>query len=461
MAMQIRSDLDLPTLRIMLDAQYPGATDVVFQVVRGRGTPHEAARCPVRDLGLPQTLTGMRPIDDGRLTVPTEVLGRLADAVPGLGFSPLPPETALWLEFPSPRGSLYVMPWERLLQPLGRSVFRLPNHLLRPQAPGHTLQVAICASSPQAKAAFPPPAMIVPLAQQYLSMTGHDVTVHVFTDQAWFAEVHDALESFGPKVAMHDPSQSARYPQQVRTPRIATTAQLNNPWLLWIRDAMEGLALDFVHFVTHGYMSGDRGAIAVSSAPVLNTDRQLSRFIGWVELNGFLAQVGSWGLVLTGPVDNYSDAGLREVADSIAMNRPGVTMTHDFGSDVDGGEFGHALQTILGVAAPLDHPLSALTCWVHPRFVDFPVKDQDDLHVNADGSSVFVLGATTQALAETGTQSWIAAATRVLESQQVRWLPDSAELSADPAAVTALGNVADLVDRHVKRAMGARRGGES
>ena len=54
--------------------------------------------------------------------------------------------------------------------------------------------------------------------------------------------------------------------------------------------------LDFVHFVGHGYLSGDRGAIAVATSPTVNTDQQWSRFIGSVELNTFLSQVGAWGL---------------------------------------------------------------------------------------------------------------------------------------------------------------------
>ena len=71
--MQIRSDLDLPTLRILLDPQRTSFTEAVFQVVRGRDAPSEVARCSLGDLGLPNTLTGLRPVDDDRLTVPPRV----------------------------------------------------------------------------------------------------------------------------------------------------------------------------------------------------------------------------------------------------------------------------------------------------------------------------------------------------------------------------------------------------
>jgi len=452
MAMLIRSDLDLPTLRIMLDPQRMNFTEVVFQVVRGQREPREVARCSLRDLGLPAALVGMRPVDDRALTVPPGVLGKLRDAVPGLGSSPLPPDSALWLEFPSPRGFLYVVPWERLLERLERSLFRLPNHLVRPQAPGKTLDVAICASAPAAegKDYFPADSIIRPLALQYLGRTGHEVTVHVFTDDETYSA--RPLVDLGPRVVVHDPAASIRYGSPARSATVGTTAQVSNPWLQWVRDAIGDRALDFVHFVGHGYLSGDRGAIAVAAAPTDNRDLEWSRFIGAVELNTFLSQVGAWGLVLTGPPNNYSEAGLRELADSIAMLRPGVTMTHDFGADGDCAQLGLALQTVLAPASPLDHPLPAATCWVHPRFVEFPEEYRVDLSLDVDGSSIFVTGATKNALAGNTTQAWVAAASRVLEVQQIRWLPDSSGRIADPAALIALQNVADLVERHVRRA---------
>jgi len=450
MAMQIRSDLDLPTLRILLDPARTSFSEVVFQVVRGRGTPSEVTRCSLRDLGLPDTLTGMNPIVDNSLTVPAAAIAALKPQVDNLGPSPMPPQSALWLEFPSPRGYLYIIPWERLLEPLGRSLFRLPNHLVRPQAPGQTLEVAICASAPMAKAAFGPPDIVVGLTQHYLKRTGHEVTVHVFTDQAWYYPMQGAVGPFGSQVVVHDPADSIRFERPERSNRVGSSAQVVSPWLLWIREAMKGRPLDLVHFVSHGYLSGDRGAIAVASTPTLNTDRQWARFIGGVELSTFLSQVGAWGLLLTGPPNNFSEAGLRELADSIALVRPGITVTHDY--DADGGcaQFGLILQTVLAPGSPLDHPLPATTCWVHPRFVEFP-DAYDNLHLNVDGSSAFISGATKEALGNSTTQSWVASASRYLEGQQIKWLPDNLDDAADPAAVTALKNVADLVERHVSR----------
>jgi len=457
MAMQVRSDLDLPTLRILLDPARSDFTQAVFQLVRGRDTPRELARCSIHDLGLPQILTGARPIADEALRVPSDVLGILAASVPGLGPSPLPPSNALWLEFPSPRGSLYLMPWERLLAPLGRPLFRLPNYVVRPQAPGPNLEVAICASRPRAKVPFPSEDIVATIANQYLTHAGHDVTLHLFTDGP--VPLPGPVPAGRGHVIVHDPAAAAAYERPQRTARVGVSARLSNPWLLWMRDAVQGRRLDIVHFVMHGYLSGDRGAVAVATTPTVNTDEGMARFIGAAEMNAFLSQVGAWGLALTGPPGNYSEPGLRALADAIALVRPGVAITHDVGLDILGQEFGSCLRTVVAHEDSVDGALPAVTCWAHPAFVQFPDEDQADLHLNEDGSSAFIGPMTVDALSEPDTEAWVASASRVLEMQQVRWLPDSSEQAADPAAVGALRNVADLVERHVGREYPRSSGG--
>jgi hypothetical protein len=454
MAMQIRSEFELPTLRILLAPRRDSATEALFQVVRGSETPRDVARCSLRELGLPNTLSGMQPVSDYALTIPRNVVAELVSAVADVGESPLPPNNALWLEFPSPRGFLYIMPWERLLAPLGRRLFRLPNHLIRPQAPRRTLEVAFCASSPMAKIGFDTAELVDELVRQYRTASAREVKAHIFTDQDSFEQVAGRFSEHGDHAVVHDPSTAAHYSPPAPSVHVRTSAQLSNPWLLWIRDAMQSKPLDFVHFVSHGYMSGDQGAIAMAMSPTINTDEGLSRFIGSVELSTFLSQVGAWGLALTGPNQNYSEVGLRELADAIAMIRPGVTITHDRGNDSDCRQLGLVLRSVLDPQPGPADIWSAVTCWVHPKFVDYPDEYRDDLHVNADGSSAFIPDATKQALAGEGTEAWVASATRVLETQQVRWLPDSMDEPIDEAAVTALRNVADLVDRHVKRSYG-------
>jgi hypothetical protein len=456
MAIQVRSDFELPTLRIFTDPHRSRVTQAVFEVVRGDDTAREVTRCGLDELGLPDSLTGVRRLEDEQLTVPRRVIDDLQRAVSELGTSPLPPENALWLEFPSPRGYLYIAPWERLLADLDRTMFRLPYHLVRPQVPGPRLDVAICVSTPEAKTGFSVFEALEPLVRQYLSHTRDQVAVHIFTDEQWFHGLGAALSYLNTEgqVVVHDPQDAADYePAPDMSGTIGQSAEVSNPWLRWMRDAVGGSPLDFVHFVTHGYLSGNRGAIALAPSPTYNADRGWSRFLGSSEVSTFLAQIGAWGLGLTGPPGNYSAPGLRELADAIALSRPGVVITHDITLDSDCQELGAALQTVLSAhAPPLRGPLPSTTCWVHPRFVEFPEQYSSDLYLNADGSSAFVGGATMEALGDSGTESWVASASRALETQQMKWLPDAAEAPTDPAAVEALRNVADLVERHVSRA---------
>lgn len=452
--MQIRSDLRLPTLRILLDRERTTSA-VVFEIVLGRDTPQEVARCSLADLRLPETLSGNDSIHDGELKVPRKVLEALTTAARNLGPSPMEPEAALWLEFPSPRGFLYVVPWERLLAPIGRCMFRLPNHLVRPQAPGPGLEVAICASSPLAKTGFAPPRIMVDIADAYLARSGHNATIHMYTDATWVDELRQRLrhtDGMDGHIIVHDPIESDPFRTAPRTAALSVNSEVANPWLLWIMQSMHGRHLDVVHFVSHGYLSGDIGAIALARRPTRNDDRELARFIGSIEMTTFMSQVGAWGLMLSGPPHNFCEAGLRQLADSVALVLPGIALTHDLELDPTGEQLGLALQTMLAPGSPLDRPLSAMSCWVHPRFVATAEDHLEHLHLDVDGGSAFIHESMRDALAWADTQSWVASASRYLEMQQVQWIPDAVGESADPAAVAALKNVADLVERHVSRA---------
>jgi hypothetical protein len=454
MAMKLRSDLGLPTLRILLDAERTSIA-VVFQIVRGGGTRTEVVRCTLGDLGLPENLAGAGSIRDADLKVPSRVMEALSAAVKAVGPSPMQPESALWLEFPSPRGFLYVVPWERLLEPLGRCMFRLPNHMVRPEAPGSTLEVAICASTPLAKEGFEPIPIMVDLTASYLRHTGRDATVHLFADAHWVDALRAEISresDLTDHVVVHDPAESAPLRTPTRTATLSMDAEVVNPWLTWIMQSMAGRPLDIVHFLSHGHLTGDLGAIAVARRPTLDNDREMARFIGSIEMTTFLSQVGAWGLMLSGPPNNVCEAGLRQLADAVAMVLPGVALTHDVERDPRSQQLGVALATIFSSGSPLDGPLPAMTCWVHPRFVETDEAYPQDLYLEADGSSAFISASTRDALAHTETESWVASASRYIERQQVRWIPDSPEESADPAAVTALTNVAALVERHVVRA---------
>ncbi len=448
MAFLVRSSYDLPTIRVVMDTATE--TEVVFQVVKGRAEPVDVARCATAELGLPDRLHSK--MNDDQFHVPEQVLSRLRIAVDGVGGHP--GEDALWLELPGPRGYLYVLPWERLLAPLGRLVLRLPNHPLRPQAPATTLQVAICASAPVAKSPFAPSQAAMVAATGWRQYAGHEVTVHLFVDHSErYLLSGNSLDG----IVVHTQAEVVAHPEPPRTRRVSGGPEVANPWLLWMQEALQGNALDVVQFITHGYLSADRGAIALASTPSVNVDDELARFVGAPELSTFMSQVGAWALTLSGPPDNFCAAGQRELADTIARDNPGIVLVEQQDYGYSSSDFAQIIRTVFGGDPPPRKSLPGITCWSHPQFVQFPTGEQAGRWLTADGQSEFIRSATHAALAEDETPAWVAAGTRFLEAQQVMWLadePDQLNRPMDPDAAAALQSVSLLLEEHARRHLG-------
>jgi hypothetical protein len=341
-----------------------------------------------------------------------------------------------------PRGYLHLVPWERLLERLGRPLLRLPNHTLRPRASGTALQVGLCVHSPAAarakasassRAAFDPVPTVELAARLWQTRFGRRVTIHVFTD----ADSHDTLArdraALGPAVLLHEPLDIYR----VARDRAAGT----NPWLRWMGDSLD-TGLDVLHCVTPGFLTGGRGAIA------------LETLVGAAELCAFVSRVGAWSVVLSGPAGSrHSPAGLRELADAVAQVQPGVIVANEFATDHDGEQLGRAMAMAYG-ASPVTYALGAVTCWSHPKFVEYPPQTRDALLLTGDGGSSLIQSATQAALDRDETPVWVSACVRFLETQQAQWLPDADGEPVDGDAVTALTAVSDLVERHVRRHLG-------
>ncbi len=439
MAEKVRSEHDLPSVRISLER---GARFTVsFAVRRGRAEVTAETRCTTADLGLDR----VSPVPDHFLELPTPVLDVLSEQLEALGPASSEPENAVWLELPPPRGHLYLLPWEQLLAPLNRPVLRLPNYTVRPHAPSQALEVALCASAPLAKSAFDTAGELHRIARVWRDRAGHDVRLHLFTDAVSYQKLRHLAADLGPHAVVHDPEEAEWYERPERTSQVGTLTTVSNPWLLWIADAMGGRALDVVHFVSHGYLSGERGAIALASSPVTNTDRTWSRFVGAAEILGFQARVGAWSLLLSGPHGNYSGAGLRQLADTVALNNPGITATHELGIDPHSDQLAELLDLVYAGGGGALPPMPSVTCWVHPKFVEFPAEDQESMLLTYDGRSSLVKQATHEVLAAEYTPSWAASGTRYLENLQARWTSESA-VDADAAA--ALESVSSLLEKH-------------
>lgn len=454
MAKKLRSEIDLPTLRISVDL---ATSDAVFAVVRGRRRPTEVARCRLEDLGLPRSAVG--PVDDAALTVPQAIVDLLEQAAEGIGESPLPPHNALWLEFPVPRGLVHVLPWERLLESLGRPLFRLPYHPVRPQKTGTQLDIAICSSSPFRADRFEPPQVLGDLARRYLDIPGRSVTVHLFAGAEWYGPTAEAVLPLGGDVVVHDPARGGG-----DTRRPGSLRGVANPWLTWIQEGVQGGRLDIVHFATHGSLSDGRGELTLADSPLGNDGS--ATFVESVELVEFLTRVGAVGLVLSSTPGNRGEAGLRELADYIARSRPGVTAVHDLEMDPAAEQFGDGLRAILAPSGRVERPLPAMTAWVHPLFAEVTPGPEaggeslspdlleltSGLMLRQDGRSAFLQEATREVAIGSDAESWVASASRSIEQLQMNWLPYTTDLPVDQAAVNALTRVAGLLDQQVQLA---------
>lgn len=464
MAAMVRSDNDLPTLRVRLRAQSPakGASTAsepvaAFQVLRGRDPVAWAQTVPTRRLGLADRIRSARDVQEDDFAIPADVAAAARDALSRLTG---PDDPACWLELAAPRGYLHFVPWERLLSPLlDRPLLRLPNYVLRPTAPGSSMRVVLAVGQAPAKRPFDVPDTVAELTRLWLTSTDRAVSIEVFVAPGEVDAVRERLEQ-NPDVTVHDP----------RTVGEVLAGVSANGWVAWVRTALAGRAADVVHVVGHGTLVGERGALALPSLPLPDpppkqplSKQRLSKqrlsdtplsgessawpgTLGAVDLCTSLDRSGAWGLVVTSPPRNHCPAALRDLADAVAQARPGVVALHEWDA-ADAAEQMRAMLLMLIDGTPPRRSLPGVQCWSHPSFVAFP--DAVAPLCEADGTSTLIAEATHEVLAQANTPAWVAAGVRSLEALQARVMPTDGE-PPDPAAVAALEAVSKLFEQHVR-----------
>jgi hypothetical protein len=244
----------------------------------------------------------------------------------------------LWLELNPPGCSLPLVPWERLLQPhLGVSLLRFSYFRSGGAIPrGEWLDVVLCASAPVAKGEMPVPDLISDFTERMLHTSPEQTTIHVFTDQESYATLKHQLpnqvsEAGTHGVRLYDPSTAAGYEPAERSRELRDEPRkVLNPWLAWMTDSLNGRATDAVHFICHGLIYLEQGALALAESPCINQDQKVARFVGVRQLNAFLDQTGAYTLGLTSPPRNFSVLGLRVLCEQVARSRPGVSLLHDY-----------------------------------------------------------------------------------------------------------------------------------
>lgn len=392
--------ISLPVLRIRLTS--PSSADVIFEAGTD-GHPEPVTGCTLADLGLPE---GERSTHSG----PRFDLKAVARALPGGRLDPV------WLEVPSPRGHLHVLPWERLLLGLNRPIWRASRTGPLPRLGAPSLTVAMCTGgwpdTPRGLPEDPTEAWSVP--------AGRRADVQVFTDP---------------------PPPTGRPP-----------VDLTDPWLLGVRDALDGRALDVLHLVAPGVFTGDRGAVVrPAGATEQATHSPDASPVGAAEISAFLGQTGAWCLVLTGSSHYGSMAALRDVADAVATARPCVVLTQDADEPHEprsglipgrnlGPLFGRVFDTEAAGKSPPASP--AVACWVAPSFVDG----------TAVRAAPHRMGPLARAaLDRDRAPGWVAAYLRDLELRDDELLPDGPGGLADPDVAVARAHLTELLDDLVDR----------
>ncbi len=349
MAEKLKRDYDLLALKITLDLAVENASLKCELEVTKDHLPKTVREWTVsaEDIGLPRELTESQIYGHATpFRKPDRVVNELSDILNERQLF----EDPLWLHLVKPYGFLGAAPWEHWLSSLPILVLRLPDVIADPprESPS-TLNVIVCTSSPLAKEEIMADQYVIRLLRQVSNKHPRSkIHFDVFTDQERFHHMQstlDARELLGTEVTVHSPEQASSYAIPRRNASVEDpTNDLENPWLLWMRNAVKGRSVDMVHFICHGYFNGDRGSLAFAQSPARNEDARWSRFVGKRELSTFLTQVGAWVAAFSSPDENYSDAGLRFLADALAQDQPGAILYHDWTADRDGSQVGNAYQ---------------------------------------------------------------------------------------------------------------------
>lgn len=350
MAERIKRENDIVTLKVELE---PGdRVSCVLQFLDGGHLQSQPLwEGPISSFGIeyPRTKTSPR-WDDVGFVLPDELRQMLARSVEDLACLAPWREPALWVQLVKPYGALRFVPWERLLPDVAdMPVLMLPDFIFPPpRKSASMLDIALCASAPlHCEEHHVYDAMWGAIEAILNGVVGQTPQIHLFTDSK-LARRLQAEGMLPDQVLIHDQAQAAPFVAKDPSSRLHDrTGSLRSPWLLWMREALRAYSTDVVHFICHGHLTAQSGAMLFAQSPLERTDNYLAGPVGATELGSFLTQVGAWSTVFSSPQDNQNPGGLRALADEIAQSMPGPMMLHDerHGSPIDlalGYRFVHA-----------------------------------------------------------------------------------------------------------------------
>jgi hypothetical protein len=414
MAMLLKREFNLVALKVTLQTRGEAAQVLVELELTEQHEPHTvwSTTVPAEALGVEAETGKGRPdagVDTFRMPpeIPAAVTGVLREAQY---------EGPVWLHLVKPYGVLGVLPWERLLASVPHPLLRLPDALAeRPVENTRLLDVALCASRPVSEQAFDIPRSLAHMAETIIrSVEGRRVRVHVFADLECLKELEQRLAAsglLGQQVLVAHPDSIRAVPAKPDGEEGGYDA-LTSPWLQWMQRALHRTPVDAVHFLCHGYLADRRGALAFAESPVRNQDPEWCRFVTGAELSRFMLRVGAWSIAFSSPHGNYSEFGLRALADEFAQVRPGPVLYHDHHDDRDLAQLGQVYRFLYSRTRVPAVPTPALAVCCQPAMA-----------VTGEGAEAppppsLQAAAASAIEALDDVPSWIASAQRFVEQKQ-------------------------------------------
>jgi hypothetical protein len=449
-----REGHSLAVCKVRLDPQQIGEgrrTGVIFELSVGAESLG-SLEIPAAEIGVPLNLSEAwerQRSDDGY---------RIPDSLIEFGRHVLPSKEPLYLLFDTPTGYLPGVPWEKLATAgLERPVLRLGPVSVRPVRSDRTLDIAYCCSLPgDSEWQWQ---VVRQLIRSIPTDLPRRARLHVFVDTELYPRVQG--EAAALNVRVYDPAEAARFASERPTSAgLLEASELENPWLLWIRDSLKSLSVDGVHFLTMGHLGQTRPAISFARPPVRGEDYTWSPMVGSRPLAVFLEQVGAWAVGFSSPPENVSLLGLRMLFDDITRKVTGPAALHDMVSD-PGGDALRQLYRYMFAPEQASLPWSpALALATHPGWTQ-AVNRQASGRLERLIDEYSLSGRVPELTGEADAPAWVTAQQRSLEKT-------IGELAAEPetevgkireqGVLDALKFTSDLVAKYAKR--GGDDGGE-
>jgi hypothetical protein len=433
----------------------PNNSRVVFMIKTADETKLRTETEPAA-LGLPINLREVLQSDNSFRSIPKSIIQDIQREIDKAIDKP----TSLWLEFASPSGNLPLLPWERMLQSsLNVSLLRLSYFELQPISSPSALNIVLCASIPTTSSKLVAKRLDT-FIQQILASLEEDVIIHVFTNEELYLTLQETfperLVSTNRGVKLYNPKEAPFPGETGQSYSDHPASKLESSWLHWIKTALFKRSADVVHFLCHGHLSMDGGAMAVSESPLFSKERQRVKYINFQQLTTFLTEIGAWSVGFSSALSNSLNSGLRLLADEVSRLRPGPVFLHDTTQD-RGSEILGEIYRFLYSEKPQAPPASpAVSIYSHPNRLD---RNRSEIN---NGKSLDILqqytlakGGTHQILqSKENTPVWIASSQRYLEQLAEESVHKASELNSSSPSYRgteeALRMISNLIEKSAK-----------